>query len=158
MARSIPAATVAEMLKSRSGWPVVTLLTLDHTSFAQPYRFTDNNEDVVYSANTYLTFPFKFTLPDNAEGLPNSTLTISNVDRRLIADIRSLQGQIDCTAYIVRLTATTPELIAGPILLKMLGVVWNAQELQFDLGLSVQYINTKATKGNFNPRTAPGLW
>lgn len=43
----------------------LTLLEINHQSFAQPIRVTDNDEDLTHAGETYVAFPFELKLPDD---------------------------------------------------------------------------------------------
>lgn len=113
MSRTVSAAALRELLAQESGEVFLPLLTLSHPDITT-LRVVANTVDITSRGNVYTAFPFDLTLPaDATERLPTAQLRISNVDRRLVDEIRSVAGLIAVKLEIV--TATTPDTVEiGP--------------------------------------------
>jgi hypothetical protein len=63
------------------------LLTVDHPTFAQPFRFVsgDPNELASLTSNgaTFTTFPFELALLSDEDGEPQAQIRVQNVDDRI---------------------------------------------------------------------------
>ena len=103
MPRALPAGALAAMMAPETSEAFITLLSItmaDNTV----QRFTDNSVNITSSisgsSEVYSQLPFTVVLAANEEGkVSDARLTLDNVDRRLIDEIRSqeapLLAQID---------------------------------------------------------------
>jgi len=89
----------------------LALLTISHPDIADgPIRVVDNTVDVVSRGDTYVAWPFDWTLPTDAEDVfPDVALTISNVDRRVTEAIDALETPPTMTFEVV--LASSPDLV-----------------------------------------------
>lgn len=89
---------------------LVILITIDHPDLEEPIRLCSNSVNVVSRGNVYVAYPFDLALAhDSDKQPPAARLTIDNVDRRIIAALRSLQSTPMITFEIVR--AATPDVV-----------------------------------------------
>ena len=69
----------------------IVLIEIDHSNLVEPIRFTSDGQDTVSNGNTFMAYPFTITLPTDEDGAqPTASFRIANVDRRIIAAVRSL--------------------------------------------------------------------
>lgn len=156
MSRTFSAAALREMLAQTSGEVFHQLLTLSHPSITT-VRVVDNTEDVDSRGNTYTAFPFSLSLPaDATERLPVAELTLSNVDRRLIDEVRSISGPITATLEIV--TSTTPDTVeVGPFVFDIISVRFNKETLTATLAYE-PILAEPYPADSFDPQHFPGLF
>jgi len=77
-------------------------------------RLVNNYEDVVSRGETYMAYPFSLALPaDTGEALPELTLTIDNVDQRLVKAIRELLEPPEITFEMV--LSSAPDVVERTI-------------------------------------------
>ena len=73
------------------------LLTVNHSSFNEPYRFVsgDPNEFETFTSQSlvYTTFPFEINILSDDDRQPEATLTIQNVDDRIGHTILALSEE-----------------------------------------------------------------
>ncbi|MDP2322577.1 MAG: DUF1833 family protein [Gammaproteobacteria bacterium] len=135
----------------------VTLLKISHASLGAPLYFCNNTEDVTHSGQIYTAFPFQITLPsDESEREPVASLTISNVDRRLVDEIRSISSGPSMEVRVV--LASSPSTTEyGPVALKATSVSYDANAITFQLGFEAYGAEPlPATK--FTPEWFPGMF
>lgn len=135
---------------------IVVTLDIDHSSLAEPIRVVNNIQDIEWNGNLYEAASFKFKPPSQEEGeLSRATLTMSNIDRRLIETVRSINSAPTITANIVFVGATV-EREAGPWIFDLSEVNYNAQSLSGSLSLNIKPKQTLSTiRVSFN--NFPGL-
>lgn len=157
MSRPLSTTFKQAMTSSATDDGAIVLLMISHDDLAETLRFTNNNEDVVSRGNTYLRFPFLFTLPDDYESRPPSArLVIDNIDRRIIEAVRSLSSPPTVTAEVVALSdLETVEL--GPIEFQLRDVTADALTVEgtlaFEPVLEDAWPATRMT-----PATTPGIF
>ena len=73
------------------------LLTLDHSSFNEPYRFVSGDprefETLTSNGLVYTTFPFEVNLLSDDDKEPTATLAVQNVDDRIGSTILNLSEE-----------------------------------------------------------------
>ena len=108
-------------------------------------------------SDTYIAYPFSINMPSDLEdALPRVQLTIDNVDRYLMDEIRTLTSAPDIILYVV--LASTPGTIeAGPFETKLRNVEYDAARITGDL--QVDDILNEPYPGKFYvPSLFPGLF
>lgn len=157
MSRTVSLTAMRSAMAQDSDEVWVMLLQVDHDDLPSPLYFCDNSEDVTHSSQVYTAFPFKIVLPsDESEREPVSSLTISNVDRRLIDEIRSISSGPTMTVRVV--LASSPNTVEyGPVVLRALSVSYDAKSITFQLGFDAfESEPLPATK--FTPEWFPGMF
>jgi ABC-type Fe3+-hydroxamate transport system substrate-binding protein len=156
MSRVFSAAALREMLAQTSGEVFHQLLTISHPDMTT-IRVVDNTQDVVSRGNTYTAFPFGLSLPaDATERLPVAQLSISNVDRRLVDEIRSLSGPMTATLEIV--TATTPDTVeVGPFVFDIVSAEYDRETITATLAYE-PILAEPFPADSFDPQRFPGLF
>ena len=94
---------------------LVVLLKFDQDAWSSPVYVCNNSQNVISGGQTYLTFPFEISLPDQKDGKePTSSVSISLIDQQLVVLLRSIQEPPTVTLSVV--LASTPNTIEyGPI-------------------------------------------
>lgn len=96
--------TARQQVFQQEGGGFLELLTLTHSSLAEPLRFVNNNENVESNGETYIAFPFRVTLPnDKDRSVPSARLEIDNVSRQIGQIIRQISTPPTITIQIVRM-------------------------------------------------------
>ena len=156
MARTITAAAVREMLAQNSAEVFLVLLTFSHPSIAA-LRLVNNTQDVISRGNTYVAFPFDITLPnDVADRMVSVQLSINNVDRRLIDEIRAVSEPITVTLEII--AASAPNTVeVGPFSFTMVSADYNQETITASLTYE-PVLSEPFPARSFDPRDFPGLF
>lgn len=87
---------------------VIILLTIAHPAI-ETIRVSNDNVDVVSGGNTFLSYPFNITLPEDTEDPGAAQLQIANVDRSILEAIEAMDAPATCTVQVV--LASTPNVI-----------------------------------------------
>lgn len=126
MARSLSLTARRAIYDQDTAEVFLILLTLSHPNWVAPVRVVHNTQNITSRGNEYLAFPFLINLPDDtAESVPEVTLTIDNVSREIVAQVRSISTSPDVTLEIV-LASSPNTLEAGPFAFKLTRVTYNA--------------------------------
>ena len=102
---------------------VLVLLELSAPSFAATLRLVNDNVDCVSNGETYVGFPFRFTLPDDTAGtVPRAQLELDNVGRDMTGDLEALPPNTIITATVKITDRADPDVIQMEIPLPMTNV------------------------------------
>ena len=94
MARTLSATALAAMYAEETDEVPIILVTIDHPDFTSPVRVTNESSDVTSNGNVFLQAGFDFEFPSNVEGqITEARITIDNVDRVILQEIRGLAGK-----------------------------------------------------------------
>ena len=108
MSNDLSTELKAQLFSQESDDPFLTLLTLSHTSFTA--RLVNNSTDIISNGLTFTAFPMKITLPvDDGETARDFTIEFDNVSLDLIANLRSVTGDIG--VKIEMILASMPDVI-----------------------------------------------
>ena len=132
-------------------------LVLTHDDLAAPLRFVNDMEDHVIEGETYTGFPFELTLADDTDDeLPRARLSIQNVDREIVENIRTLSGPIGVRVSLV-LASDPATMLAGPYDFNLTHVRWDALVvegmLDYEPVLHMSYPGYDHT-----PTSSPGIF
>lgn len=156
MSRTLSTAAVRELLAQHSGEVFLVLLTLSHPSMTT-LRVVSNTENITSRGNVYTAFPFEIALPpDLSEELRPVRLSISNVDRRLIDEIRGIASPIAVRMEIV--TAGAPNTLeVGPFDFEMASAEYGVETITATLTYEPVLFSSFPGK-TFDPQLFPGLF
>ena len=102
MARELTIAARRALYSQETDIAFLVLLTINHSSLADPLRFVAWDEDIVSRGETYISFPFEITFPqDSVDTPPRAQLKIDNVDRQIVKTIRTLKTRATVTVEVV---------------------------------------------------------
>lgn len=146
---------------------LVLLLTIDHASFTQPILLSSDPTEVLPVAGVlgtlsrgdeYVYLPFSVNLPNQDEsGIARASISIDNIDRRLIQAVRDARGsQLDITIELLLASAPDdPEIsVTG----------FRLERVQYDAftitgEISVDYFDLEPFPAKrFTPADFPGLF
>lgn len=158
MSRNLSATMLEAIFAERSDQVALFLLELYHKDMGPPdtMRLVANNEDVVSNGNTYSAFGCELALPPDFEDrLPQVQITMVNVDRSIVTELRGLSGPIDATWYLV--LASDPDTYeAGPYKMKLRNVEHDELIISGIL-TGDDFWNEPWPKDDLTPENAPGL-
>jgi hypothetical protein len=141
----------------------LVLLTIQHDDIGPPdtLYFVNAQKDITSNGQTFIAFPFTLTLPaDFGDEIAKVQLTIDNIDRRIIAEIRGLVGPPALTISVV--LAPDDSLVynsieAGPFELSLRSADYDKMYITGELE-SEDILNEPYPGYYYTPQTAPGLW
>ena len=144
MSRDNLSATLIEAVLGQETKEVyILLIKISSDELSYDLLFANNYENIISGGNTYLGFPFRISLPDDEEKrLPSVRITIDNVSREIIDEIRALT--IAPTLALSVCLASDPDVIEdGPYELTLRDTGWDRMtitgRLQGDDILNQQY-------------------
>lgn len=155
--RTISAAARAALYAPQTSQVFLNLLEISHDEMVTPIRLVDNNEDVVSGGNTYTAFPIVVQRPPDQEGtLPRVQLTVTNVTREFIDEVRSIASPFTITISVVM--ASSPDTVeSGPYEFESLSCEYDAQNITFTLGYEA-LMQEPFPYQIYDPTNYPGLF
>ena len=152
MPRTLSGTSLSALLAQQTDEPFIVLLTI--VGIENTWYLTNNSVDTIVPAGeTYLQMPFDIILPDNVDGKsPQSTLSIDNVSRMLIDELRTYQTPLVVTIQVVRAKDPT-DVLASWENFKMRQVSYNAMTVQGQLSRDIfinELVGIIMTGGIFN--------
>lgn len=133
------------------------LLIMTHPALPDTLFFVNNYANIVSNGITFIAWPFDLPMPEiGSDTLPQLTLTIDNVDRRIGESIKAIQTPID--VEIMWVLASNPDQIeGGPLFLRMMGTETTLQQISGSLNFE-DLLNEPFPYNTYNPGNAPGLF
>lgn len=87
----------------------VWLLEINNSLLSAPIRITDNNENVVYNAHTFVPFGFIGLKPDELENQSSRVvLSVDNVDQSFITALSDIPEDVETTVSLIEVVAEDP--------------------------------------------------
>lgn len=108
---TLSAASFKSIYASETDEVFLTLMTLNHSSFAYPITVCDEGQTVISNGIVYYGYEFMFQWPDDQDSqLPQAMLVISNVSPRLRQAVKQVnRTPISAVAQSIR--ASAPNLV-----------------------------------------------
>jgi hypothetical protein len=133
------------------------LLTITHASLTTPIRVVHNPQNITSRGNLFVGYPFDMELPPaDPDQPPRLRLTIDNIDRDIVASLRTLSTPPGVTLEVV-LAATPDTVEAGPYVMTLTGVDYDALTITGDL--AAEDVLAEPYPGDaFTPAKFPGLF
>lgn len=157
MSRTTSSSLKAAASAQETSEVFLILLEISHADITT-LRFVNNYTDIIGpGAETYIGFPFDIIIPsDDEQALSQIKLTIDNVDRSIMDEIRSLTSAPDISVSVI--LASDPTTIeAGPFEMKLRNVDYNASTISGNLQ-SDDILNEPWPGVSYVPANFPGLW
>ena len=158
MARSVSATLEAALYQQETNEIFHTLLEIAHAGMSETLRYVDNTADVTSNGDVYTAFPFVIYSPpaDTDDYLPSVRLTIDNIDRVIIAELRSIDSAPTVDVSIV--LASDPDTIeCGPLQFTLKSISYDAQTITAELSYE-NILNEPFPAGTFTPTDFAGLF
>jgi len=155
--RTLSAAAYEAVFSAETNQVFLILIEINHADMASPIRVVNNHQAISSNGQAYVPYAFEFDPPDEREGVvTNAKLIIDNIDRIIVATIRSLSTPPTVTISIV--LADTPDSIeAGPVEFKLKNVSYNVETVSGDL-IYNDIDNLNIPFDTFNPVDFGGLF
>lgn len=155
--RSFSTAARQAVYAQETGLAALCLLTITGTGIPTPLRFVNNQLDVVSRGTTYLATAFSINLPDEKEDSPpRVALSFDNVDRQIVAAIRTLTAAPQIALEIV-FSGSLDTVEAGPFNFTLRNADYTADVINGELWFE-DFLNEGFPADSFTPSTAPGLF
>lgn len=158
--RALTPTMLQEMLAEETAHVMLMLVKISHTDLTEDIRVVANTENITYDGHEWIGLMFEIALPsDDEDRIPVTSLKVDNVDREIVAAIRSISSPPDIELTVVRvdeLDVVTKEI--GPLSFRLNDADWDALYVQASLGYEADYLNEPAIKDRFDPTIFPGLF
>lgn len=158
MSNDLSSEMVAQLFAQSSNDPLLTLVTLNHSSFVTPIRLVNNTEAIVSRGNTFLGFPMKITLaPDDGEQAREVQIEFDNVSLYLVDALRSVDAT-PIEVFVEMILASIPNEVQISVEeLKIRQIQYNRQKITARLYMD-DFLNTAVTSEKYSPTNFPGLF
>jgi len=155
---ALSAAVIAAATAQTTGKILLHFIEISHDDLVTPLRFVNNTEDVVRGGNTYTGYNFDVQLPEDMPGKsPFCKLTIGNIDRVMVTQIRTLSGLSEITATVNEAEHSTPDTTErGPYEFIMRDVDFDRYQVSGKLTFE-NFMGDKFPKDRQTAQNAPGL-
>ena len=119
--------------------------------------FVNSRENLTHNGEQYFAFPFRIDLPDDdAESMPEISLTIDNVDRQIVETLREISSPPTVSHFVVM--ASAPDQIeAGPFDMALREADYNSTTVTGKL-VWEDFLNQKYPAHDYAPANFPGLF
>lgn len=148
------------MLAQETGEVFLVCVTINHPSFATPYRQVADQVPLTRSAGVFEPFAFTLSLPNEQDDSPPTTqMQIDNVDSKILQAIRTLPAGARPDIVLEIVLAATPNVVEkGPYNFKFLSVDYDAASINGTLGFEDDILNTAIPGGTYTPTNSRGLF
>lgn len=157
MARSLTSTLKNAIFAQETGEAIVTLLTIDHSTFGSPLRYCDAEADVISGIRTFVAAAFKVTLAHQTDnGVPKIVLEVDNITKEVVTALDSLltPPTVDIE-YVLESSPSTIEI--GPEQFTADDITYNSVSLRANLSYE-NILTTQIPKDTFTPLTVPGIF
>lgn len=166
MSRTLSPSALSSVFAQQTENAFILLLTIDHPTYAEPIRICSDPYEVLPMAGVrgiisrgieYVFLPFEFQLPNSDDtGLSRARLSIDNVDRQIVAAVRTADSAISIGMEIV--TSRDPDVVEVSMQgFKLDNIEYNAMRVNGDI--SMEYFDLEPfPAGRFTPSDFPGLF
>ena len=157
MSNPLSPEMIAQLFSQTSTDPLLTLITLSHTSWASDKRFVNNTEDIISNGLTYNKFPMRITLPvDDGESARQVAIEFDNVSLELTENIRSVTSPISVTIQMI--LASIPNDIQMSIEeLRIGNISYDKTKVSAKLYMD-NFLTSALTSERYSPTAFPGLF
>lgn len=135
---NIPTSLIQNLNTTDGSDPWLVLIELHIEDESEALRIVNNNEDITWSGNEYVAYPFTMSLPQqsNKGDLPSVMLSISNVTRALQPYVEEYNG---CVGSMVRIIVVNAGLLEEDYSeltteLTIMSCTSSASDITFQLG------------------------
>jgi len=159
MPAPVTLSTRQALQAQETGEAFLMLLTIEHPSLPMPIRVSSDKVDTSSRGEAFLAFAFDITLPsDTEDGPPRAQLTIDNVNRQIVAAVRSLAPDPPPTLLVEMVRGAAPDTVerAYPRL-DMQSVSYDALRVTAQLGID-SLLREPFPAGRFDRVGFPGLF
>lgn len=155
--RSLSSQAIQEMFSETTDEVYVVLITIDHDDLVIQIRVCSDSVDTVSNGETFFSFPFDISLPDDQEGSPSrATVTVDNVHKDLTDSLRMISSPPSFLIQLIRASAPD-DFEASFQPLKMKGVKVDALQVSGELTADDQSVEPFPYE-NYTPSRYPGLF
>lgn len=155
MSRTHSAPAIASQNAQQTNEVWLVLLTITHPDITT-LRFVNNTDNIVSNSQTFTAFPFEVILPSqDADNIPRASLRIDNIDRSIVAALRSLTSPPIVQFDVI--LASSPNTIEATFPgMKLMNATYTAATIEGELGPELLY--TEPCTLTMTPSRFPGMF
>ena len=155
--RSLSTTAKNAIFASQTDKVFIVLLDITGGNLTETIRLTSDNVATTSNSNTYNPFPFMISMPpESADEIPVVQLTIDNIDRSIIDNIRASNEPLLIEMNIV-LNSDPDTVEAGAFNYTLRNVTYDAYTITGDLVFE-DILNEPYPAGTYDPVNYPGLF
>jgi Domain of unknown function (DUF1833) len=157
VARTLSSNAMQALLSEETGEVFLLLITITHASLGAPIYVTSDSQPTVSNGNTFQSWPFAVTLPDDdAQSAPAASITFDAVDQTVADAVAALPSAPSIQIQVV--AASTPDTIemeSGELMLRNVktDILTMSGDLAYDNVLNEAFPGRMVT-----PTTVPGVF
>ncbi len=167
MSRTISPGLLASLFSQETDDVPICLLTIEHEDLSAPIYLSNDpttrvsDDPLVYVTESrgkeYVFLPFDFTFPDDkADSPPRVQLSMDNIDRQMVAMLRSFSTPPTVRMEIIM--ASSPDLVEIALPgLQLVNAQMDETKIASDL-VADPLINEPFPAGSFTPGAFPGIF
>ncbi len=158
--RVVSPAALRAMLAQETAEVLLAAITISHASFEAPYMLVCDQVPLTRAAGVFEPFAFDLQLPNEQDDqVPQVTLTIDNVDSKILKAIRTLPPGARPTVLLEVVLASSPDTVeCGPYEFSILAVDYDVGQIRGTLGFEDDLLNTTIPAQTYTPSNSPGLF
>ena len=136
---------------------LMVLITIENSDLPEPIRLNNSGANVLSRGHTFLACPIQPTISDDSEDRPpQAKLILDNIDRRLVAAVRSIRSPLLVMMELVRIL--DPNTVEAAFTdFEMKEVTYNSLTIEGTLTLEGLF-SEPAIGFSFTPSYFPGLF
>jgi hypothetical protein len=136
---------------------LLVLLTIDHPNLSEPIRVCDDIADVTSNGHLFVGCPFQIALPGSSPGqIPKATITLDNVDRRIVQGVRSITSPPSVTIQVIN--RTYPDVVEVEFAdMTMYVATYDPMKVSGDATFE-NYLSAAFPAASFDPANFPGIF
>lgn len=137
--------------------PFLALFTLNHPSFAAPFRLVNNSEDIISRGETFQFYPVSVVLPDdNTESARQVRLRLDNIDLTIISELRKVTTPISVKLEMV--LASDPDTVQYSLdELSLRNISYDLNYINATLALD-DFLSVGLTSERYTATRYPGIF
>lgn len=137
---------------------IIMLLEVTCDAFTGPLRIVNDTRDWTSNGQTYIGYPFGFTLPDDTDGqTPRAQLVIDNVGRGLTDELERVGPNQLVMAKLLLASRRDPNQIESTYALPMSAVSVSPTSAAATCGMDY-LMRQQAMNKRFTPEVTPGIY
>jgi hypothetical protein len=157
--RNVSPTALKAMLAQETGEVFLICLTMSHPSLNEPYLLVNDQVPLIRAAGTFQPFAFDVSLPNEQyDSLPQVTMTIDNIDTRILQAIRNLTGERPSVKMEVVLASSPNRVEVGPFSFNILSINYSDATIQGTIGFEDDLLNTAFPADSYTPTNSKGLF
>lgn len=157
--RQVSLEMLQAALAQQTGEVLLSFLKVEHASLAAPMLLVCNTQPVVRADGTYQPFAFDAPSPaDKEERVPQTQITIDNVDMTLGSVLRTLTGDAPIVTLFTALASHPDVIEEGPYVFELQSAQGDQNSITGTLGYDSRLFNQQIPAQSYTPVNSPGLF